>query len=385
MNVLHVVTNLDPMLGGSVEAARQIAAAMQRCGVTTEVLTLVSPRSDWLKMWPMPVYGLGKVLSHYRYTYRLVPWLRQNCCRYDAIVVHGIWRYPSFGVWRAMRRSTTPYFVFTHGMLDPWFQRAYRLKHLKKAVFWRLAEHRVLRDAKGVLFTSEEERRLATLSFQPYRCRERVVGLGTAAPPSNGVDQREDFLNYFPNLRGKRLVLFLGRIHRKKGCDLLIKAFGAIASRDNGLHLVIAGPDDDGLRPELERIAAACGVADSLTWTGHLNDATKWGAFRAAEVFVLPSHSENYGIAIAEAMACGVPVLITDKINIWREIDEDGAGLVANDDLNGTIDLLQRWCSLSPERREIFAGNARRCFQNRFELDRFAERFVSYLSSEMRA
>ena len=102
--------------------------------------------------------------------------------QFDAVIVHGLWQYSSFGVWRALAGTDTPYFVFPHGMLDPWFKRTYPAKHFKKLLYWPWAEYRVLRDAAAVLFTSEEERRLARESFALYRAREVVVNYGTAAP-----------------------------------------------------------------------------------------------------------------------------------------------------------------------------------------------------------
>ena len=383
VTILHILTSIDPALGGTVEATRHIAGAMSRCGTKTEVLSLATPNQKWLDAWAVKVHSLGTTRSYYQYSNKLVPWLQENHSRYDAIVVHGVWRYPSFGAWRALRHGPTPYFLFTHGMLDPWFQRTYPLKHLKKALFWRLAEYRVLRDARAVLFGSEEERKLARRSFRPYSCRERVVGLGTAAPPNDSAVQIEDFYRQFPRLQGHRLVLFLGRIHRVKGCDLLIRAFGEIAMLDPLLHLVFAGPEEDGTRRQLDGLIEASHLANRVTFTGQLSGNLKWGAFRAAEVFVLPSHTESYGVSVVEAMACGVPVLITNKVNTWREIERDGAGLIAADDFDGVSDLLRRWCGLDPERRGALGANAYQCFRDRFEIGCFAREFVNYIESEV--
>src|SRR5207302_4332812 len=137
---------------------------------------------EWLNAWAVPVHQLKDTWTYYQYAPELVSWLRQRHQQYDAVIAHGVWRYASVGVWRALQDTSTPYFLFTHGMLDPWFEQSYPLKHIKKSLFWRLAEHRVLRDAKAVLFTSEEERTLAAQSFRPYECCEKVVGLGTATP-----------------------------------------------------------------------------------------------------------------------------------------------------------------------------------------------------------
>ena len=144
-----------------------------------------------------------------------VPWLRQNRARYDAVIVNGLWQYHSFGAWRALRGTATPYYVFPHGMLDPWFKRAFPLKHLKKSLYWPWADYRVLRDASAVLFTCEAEKLLAPSSFALYRAHPVVTGLGTTPPPPD-VDTTA-FFGRYPDLRGKRLLLFMGRLHPKRG------------------------------------------------------------------------------------------------------------------------------------------------------------------------
>jgi glycosyltransferase involved in cell wall biosynthesis len=380
MKILHVLPSIDPALGGPMAGARHISAAMSRLGVGVEVLSLETPPKDVERDWSVKVHSLGETFSYYKYCPSLVSWLERNHGNYDALIVHGIWRYASLGVWRALRNKPTPYFLITHGMLDPWFKSAYPLKHVKKTLFWWMFEHRVLRDARAVLFACEAERELARESFRPYKCRESAIGMGTGGPTQDFDGSGDTFFSRFPQLRGKRIILFISRIHRKKGCDLLIRAFGKIAPTDPRLHLVMAGPDEEGWQAELEQMAREAGVADRITWTGHLHD--KWSAFRASEVFALTSHTENYGQAIVEAMACEVPVLITNKVNIWHEIAADDAGLVANDDLEGAIQLLTEWVSITPERRKELATNAGRSYRNRFEMDGFARRFVDFLANE---
>ena len=107
----------------------------------------------------------------------------------------------------------------------------------------------------------------------------------------------------------------------------------------------------------------------------------KWGAFHSANAFVLPSHQENFGIAVAEALACGLPVLISDKVNIWREIQSDGAGIVAPDSLEGTQHLLQSWVDLPLAQQIQMGGSAVQCFENRFEIHRMAQSLLRALQS----
>ena len=135
----------------------------------------------------------------------------------------------------------------------------------------------------------------------------------------------------------------------------------------------MAGPDQMHLRSTLEARAARHGIADRGLWPGMLQGAEKIGAFRAAEAFVLPSHQENFGIAVAEALACGTPVLISTQVNIWREVVESGVGLAEPDTLEGTTRLLSRWFTMAPSERDAMAGRAEGVFAERFSLRRSAE------------
>jgi len=379
LRLLHVISSLDPRGGGPVEGIRQLARVDEAMGNTVEVVCLDAPDAPWMHDQPFVVHALGPSPVSYRYNARFVDWLREHAPRFDAVIVNGLWQYHGFAVWRALAGTPTPYFVFPHGMLDPWFKRAYPLKHLKKWLYWPWAEYRVLRDARAVIFTCEEEKLLARESFWLYRCNEVVAGFGTAAPPADRERLREIFFAAHPELEGKRLALFLSRIHEKKGCDLLIDAFARIARDDARLHLVMAGPEQPGLGATLRARAAELGIADRISWTGMIGGDLKWGAFYAAEVFCLPSHQENFGVAVAEALACGTPVVISNKVNIWREIEADAGGWIGDDSLAGTEGSLRRWLAETPATLDAKRANARRCFETRFRVERVAENIVEVL------
>jgi len=381
MKILHIISSVDPAGGGPMEGVRQLGVALTSAGHKIEVASLDAPGSAFLKEFPLNVYPLGPSKFKYGYSPRLLPWLRKNHKSYDVVIVNGIWQYHSYAAWLAMHKSDTPYVLFTHGMLDPWFKQQYPLKHLKKWIYWPWAEYRVLRDAKAVLFTCEEERRLARSSFWLYRCNEIVVSYGTASPNGNPDLEVQSFFSTFPHLQGKKLALFMGRIHPKKGCDLMIEAFAKVLRPFPDWHLVIAGPDQIGWKKILNERAAELGLSDRVTWAGMLNGPVKWGALRAAEIFLLPSHQENFGIAVAEALAVGVPALISDQVNIWREIDADGAGIVSKDTLEGTRGLLQSYVEMTAERKLAMRHSAKQCFQERFEIKRAAHTLQTVLAS----
>jgi glycosyltransferase involved in cell wall biosynthesis len=339
---------------------------LERLGHVVELVSLDDPNEAFINEFPLRVHAMGPSYGNYGYNAKLVPWLKARARGYDAVIINGLWSYQSFGTWRALRTGPVPYYVYTHGMLDPWFKSAYPIKHLKKWLYWPWAEYRVLRDARAVLFTSEEERRLARQSFWLYRAQERVVAFGTSAPPGDSARLRERFLATHPELRDRRVLLFLGRIHEKKGCDLLIRAFASVAIAEPKLHLVIAGPDQMGWVARLTTLAGELDIADRISWPGMVRDEMKWGAFYSAEAFVLSSHQENFGIAVAEALGCGVPVLISNKVNIWREIEAAGAGLIDTDSESGTERLFTRWLAMSAADRQKMSVSAQELFRRQF-------------------
>src|SRR3984957_8502886 len=323
--LLHVVASIAPAAGGTTEGIRRL---LQSSEGAAALVGLDDPSASYLQGQSFPVHALGPATGGYWYTRGLQPWLSENLERFDGVVIHGLWQHHSYSTYQAIR-GRIPYAIFPHGMLDPYFKRAFPLKHVKKQLYWLAREYRVLRDAKAVCFTTPIERDCSRETFWPRRWHSVVVSFGTSEPAGDPVGQRESFLSRYPVLRGRRFFMFLSRIHRKKGCDLLLEAFGRLARLD--LDLVMAGPDEEGLQLQLEAQARPLGIHGRVHWTGMLEGDAKWGALRAAEAFVLPSHQENFGVAVVEALACELPVLISDKVNIWPDIRNDEAGIVNPD------------------------------------------------------
>jgi glycosyltransferase involved in cell wall biosynthesis len=370
LRILRVISTLRPSAGGPREGLILSTEALARDGHMTEAATCDPPDATWLKDIALCVHPLGPSIGRsYFFTPRLVPWLKANRDRFDVVIAHGVWNFASVATWRGLKGGRTPYLLFTHGMLDPYFGRAQPWKWRAKQAFWWALEGRALSDAAAVLFTTEEERQLATQAFPGHRYRARVVAYGAAQPGGDPHAQVESFRAALPALGTNPFLLFLSRIHPKKGCDLLLEAFAFLADRRPDLHLVIAGPDETGWRAQLERLAVELGISQRVHWPGLLAGDRKWGAFGACEAFVLPSHQENFGIVVAEAMGCGAPVLITNKVNIWREVEAVGAGLVSSDDRQGVTDLLSRFLELGPAERRLMGERAKAAARERFSIE----------------
>ncbi|WP_423068388.1 glycosyltransferase [Devosia sp. CN2-171] len=369
MRILHIVSSIDPRTGGPAEAIRSVSVALKQRKHELEVVSLDTPDASYVTDFVIDAAGVGPVPAKYGYTPKLAEWIEANKERFDVAIIHGLWNHSSIGGRAALLKAKIPYVVFTHGMLDPWFNSVQPVKRWAKQLFWLAAQSWVLVDARTVLFTCEEERTLARRAFVGPRYRERVVAFGVEEPPPAGTDDPAGFRANVPGLGDAPYILFLSRIHPKKGCDMLVEAFIMLASEVPDLHIVIAGPDQVGEQAALETAARKGGVSGRVHFAGMLQGSAKWGAFRGAEAFILPSHQENFGIVVAEAMACGTPALISNKVNIWREVEETGAGLVEPDTVEGTYALMRNYLALSPPERAAMRQRARAGYEEKFGLE----------------
>jgi len=390
---------MDPATGGPCQGLRHSIPAMAGLGVVSEVASLDAPDAMFPVTDPFPVHRLGPARGPWAYAAGLMPWLLENLGRFDAVIIHGLWLYHGHAVRKAVAQlkarglpagSKLPrVMVMPHGMLDPYFQRApgRRLKAIRNWIYWKLVESPVVHAADALLFTCAEEMRLAQDTFSPYHPNAQLnIGYGVAEPPSPTPSTKAAFAAACPGLGERPYFLFLSRIHPKKGVELLIRAYveearkvegRKVGGREGGgfAALVIAGPLDSGYAAEMQALAAELvaplgGLAE-IHFPGMLTGEAKWGAFHGCEAFVLPSHQENFGIAVVEALACGKPVLISKQVNIWREIVGTDAGLVDDNTEDGTLRLLGSWLG-DPERARQMAGKARGCYAAYFSIEQAA-------------
>jgi glycosyltransferase involved in cell wall biosynthesis len=384
MKILSVISSMDPVKGGLSQGIRNLVPALSALGVQSEVLSFDAPDADFLGHDDFPIHAIGPAKGPYGYCAALRPWLEANASRFDVVIAQGLWQHNNVGTWRTLRRlrqlrrgngSAHPrFYVMPHGMLDPYFQRApeRRWKALRNTVFWRLFEGDAVNGADGVLFTCKQELLLAREPFSPYRPqRELDVGFGIQAPPPLSAAMAPAFAARCPGLGDKPYVLFLGRIHEKKGSDLLLRAYLELYQVQPDMPaLVIAGP---GLDSEHGRglLALADGHPD-VHFPGMLRGDEKWGALYHCEAFALPSHQENFGIAVVEAMACGKPVLISPQVNIWQECAP--GGLVDEDNDAGVQRLLARWLALTPAERTARGVAAFAAYRRHFSAGEAAQR-----------
>lgn len=380
MRILRVIHSLDPESGGTVEGALQTSRWLKSKGHQIELASFDPPHSDFLDLPEFKTYGLGSSYPRYGYNSDYIKWLRNKSSEIDAVIVEGIWQYQCWGTYRALRGTDTPYYVYTHGMLDPWFHEGHPLKYLKKLVYWLLADRWALKSAASVFFTTEEEKLLAKTSMPFSDYASTVVPFGIETPSVREKIDIQPYLLKHPECKGKRNLLFMSRIHPKKGCDLLIQAFAKVIKEHSDIHLLMAGPDQTGWKEELLKIAETEGVSESITWLGMVKGEEKEIAFQISEAFVLPSHQENFGIVVAESLSRGMPVLITNKVNIWREVHDSDAGWVEEDNLSGVERMLFAWAREEDISR--FREPSLKCFRENFELSAIMDKFIGMIGGK---
>ena len=291
--------------------------------------------------------------------------LQADAGKFDLMHLHSLYMYHDRAGARAARRSGIPYIVRPHGTLDPYI---WKRRRARKTVFEWWFQNRVLEQAAALHYTTRDEWRLAApVARNP--CGFVVPnGLDTdefASLPAKGA-----FRAMHPEIGDRAIILFLGRLNFKKGLDLLAPAFGRLRAAGHDAHLVLAGPDDD-MADKTRAWLAEAGALDRTTFTGMITGDDKLAALADAAMFVLPSYSENFGIAVAEAMACGLPVAISDAVNIWSDVQAAGAGLVGPCDIDATarnmIEILE-----NPGRAAEMAANGVRLVRDKYSWDGIA-------------
>lgn len=373
MRILHVIADLAQERGGPAEACVQMARGLAELGHEVRVLAtnrgVASGESPW---WTDQLDGARLDIQLYPIhfpqffaaSFPLAAAIKESVPNADVVHLHSLYLFHDMVTGRCCERYGVPYIVRPHGTLDPFIRSR---KRVRKQIAGALFQTRVLRKAAAIHYTTEEEMRLARPHAHNDNGLVVPIGLDLDAYAPRPPDA---FRARWREVGNRRLVLFLGRLHPKKGLDILAEAFGSLAQARDDLHLVIAGPDD-GARGATEDRLAELGARDRVTFTGMLRGEDKLAALSAADVFVLPSRSENFGIAVVEAMACGVPVVVSDQVNIWRELTVAGAGVAVPCDPRALADGLAALID-DPSRRAEMGRRGARFARERYDRRRVA-------------
>lgn len=378
MRILHVNPTAALAYGGPVVWVFEASAVLEEQGVKSVLLTADAPDSEAVRLSPMETVGVGPgTMGAFAKCEALPKWIEDHASEFDLVVFHAIFTHSAWAGHKAAKRAGLPYAVFTHGMLDPWFNRQYPLKKLKKQLTWRTGPFPLLRDAKRVIFTNEPEKRLAAQSFTPFEVKPAVIRFGVGRPVFDQAAADAALSESLPELEGRRFFLYLSRIHPKKGADLLVDAYADVVGEDDEWRLVIAGPEESDFGAQVRQRVKERGLEHRIIFPGLVRGDLKWGLMSRAEAFVLPSHQENFGLVIAESLAVGRPVFITPQVNIYEQVEQGGGGLVRPDTREGASSMLRDWLSMPPEAQAQMSQNAQHIFNTSFEVRNSADDFLA--------
>lgn len=362
IHVLHVLSGIDSRQGGPAVALVGLATAQAELGMRVSVLVTYSEgddlsRADELRARQIDVTLVGPASGALMRHRRLYAAAKECTGAADVLHIHALWEEIQHAAALTAKRMGKPYFMRPCGMLDPWSLSQSKWK--KRAYLaWRLRSD--LNGATGVHFTAELERESA--SNLRLRAPALVEPNGLSLDEFSELPPPDTFRSRFSIPAERPLLLFLGRIHQKKGLDYLLPAFAAMEDRRS--LLAIAGPDDSGYAREMQELANQLGVADRVFFAGMLRGADRVAALSDADLFVLPSRQENFGIAVVEALAAGTPVLISDQVNIYREIVAAGGGAAVPLGVEPLTVELNRWMADSALREAAGARGRAFAFRN---------------------
>jgi glycosyltransferase involved in cell wall biosynthesis len=378
MRVLHVISGLDPVLGGPVTVLTGMAAAQAAAGLDVTVLSPWHERGTRqhdevaaaLHARGVKTRLFGPVRQRRGVHPEMTAIVRDAVAAADVVHIHAVWEEIQHAAARAAAARGAPYLFTPHGMLDPWNLSNGRWK---KRLYLALRLRRDLNGAAAIhAGTPVEADGFARLRLKPPRV---VEPFGLDLREFEDLPARGEFHRAHPELGDAPYVLYLGRLHRGKGLELLIPAFAQAAPSQT--RLMIAGPDSANFKSELDAMIATAGVADRVLFTGMLRGRDRLAALAGAELLALPSFHENFGMAVVESLAASRPVLVSDQVQLWREITDAGVGGVCKTTVESTAAALRQWLG-DPARRDAAAQRARPFALARYDWNAIARNWLRH-------
>jgi glycosyltransferase involved in cell wall biosynthesis len=376
MRILHVIATLDPASGGPANIVPHMCAALARRGHRVEIFTqrngeAAAEKSVDTGDGVMTTWHATRGPRSYPISAAMARSLRRRICHFDVVHVHGLYRFHTLLASRLCRRRQVPYVIQPHGTLDP-YHRA--IRRWRKALYCLLVENGNLAAAAAIQYTTTREQRFAVEAGVGTPGYVIPIGVDPSLFEDGPCDDDspEALAPLIPEAQGRMLITFLGRLTEKKGLDVLCKAFGVVSRGNAYAHLVIAGPDDEGLGADLRRWIADNGIEGRVSLTGIVTGQTKRALLGASTVFVLPSKDESFGVAVVEALAVRVAVVVTPGVALHDELEKAEAGLVVERSPEAVGHAILRLLRDDGLRRRL-GENGRSLAEHSYSWDRISE------------
>lgn len=332
MKILHVIPSVSPVHGGPTVALQTITRALAAEGIEVHVATtdddgtghLPVPLGEPIRADGVTYWYFHRQTQFYKFSLPLTRWLAKHIADYDLAHIHTLFSYATLPAAFFACQHHVPYIVRPLGTLNHYGMTRHHPRF--KRISFPLIERPILDRAAMIHFTSEQER--AEAAAWGMTAPSRIIPIAIEPGTRSTADADQWLARVAPHLVGQRLILFMARLDPKKGLDLLLPAFAQLSAGNVQAGLLIAGAGDPTYVAALEECARALNVSHHVAWLGRLDGEAKQAALTCADMFVLPSYSENFGIAAVEAMAAGLPVVVSDQVGIHDQVSAHGAGVV---------------------------------------------------------
>lgn len=322
MNILHMIPGLAPS-SGPTQALLNLTDRQAEQGHALTIVHLTGRGKEGARSTDPRIEQLGFpvfLLRNWGYSPSLHEWLLNNLRRFDIVHMHSMWLYPNLAGARACRRFGVPYVVRPAGSLEAY---CIGTKRVRKAIYFRSIEKAILEQASFLHASSEQEAR--SIQATGIRNRIEVIPNGVPLKEFENAPTRDVARASLGLPATSPILLFLSRIHPKKGLELLGQCLSLVRQRIPNVHLVVVGPDQHSYAHAVKRQYSALGIAEAVTFLGERTGRDKVAAYAAADIFVLPTHSENFGIVVVESLAAGTPVVVS-RDTPWQCLEEANAG-----------------------------------------------------------
>jgi glycosyltransferase involved in cell wall biosynthesis len=385
MKILHVIPSLGAGLGGPSQVAMNLVNSLRDLGVDAEIATtnydypqpLKVPLNQRLEYsfegGSIPVWFLPynpPALKEFIFSTAFTNWCWQHFAEYDLIDNHYLFSYTPTCAAAIARFKKIPYTVRTMGQLTPW---SLDQGTFKKKVYSFLLERRNLNHAAAIHCTSADE----VLDVQRFDIKTPTVSLPLGVNQPEWIADAAQKLHQAYNIPTETsVILFLSRIHYKKRPDLLVETMGQLVTQQQNCHLILAGTGEPDYLAELQDLAQDLEIADRVSFAGFVTGYDKDLLLQGTDLFVLPSFSENFGIAIAEALVAGLPVIITPGVQIAPEIETAEAGLVLEANVENLTAAMTQLLN-NPSQRQQLRENGKKLAETRYSWTAIAQELAS--------
>lgn len=375
MKILHVAASLDPKWGGPAKVVIELTQALVKKGVEVAIFAplnkgdeseIIRPKGVELQLFPQSSFARWWT----GYSPSLKRAIRKQVTKFDILHIHEIWHHPHFAARQAAKFAGKPFIITVHGALEQW---CLDYKAFKKKIYSTLIQRKILKEASALHAITEEE--VKNISNFVVNKNIFLIPNGINLEEFEKLPERDWIEGLYPEVKGKKVILFLGRIHPQKGLDILAKAFVTILKKRDDIQLVIAGPDNNGYKNRIVEILKGENAIRNSTFTGMLTGDDKIKALSRADIFVLPSYSEGFSISALEAMACGLPVVITKQCN-FPEVEEIGTGKVIEADANNLSEALIELLD-NPALCKEMGRKGQRLVTERYTWDKVADEMIT--------